>query len=310
MKRVGALVGAVVMIVAALAVRGTFGESDGDNGGGGASANSGIVCPTEFSEVCGVVDGARRERAGTTADALLASDGEVLENEAWIVPAAWARLVIAERERLDLDPLYEIDGDALASSTVTLVVWDGRAEQLAGRCGRAVDWSCLAEHDGSSLIDGDRVRTGAPSVDSATGLGVAATQAANLLGRSDYATNDFTGSFASLAARLAAGQRDDPVGAMRLQGPGLLTAAATISADAATLTTNFGTLVAIDDIAPPGRIDVVVMIRSGGSLDPDTRSALESAFVDAGWAPPADGPDGLPSGGVLAAIRTLWNENR
>lgn len=309
MKRVGALFGAVVMIVAALAVRGTFGGENGDGGGGGDSGG-GVVCPTELADACVVVPDSRSERAGTTADALLASDGDALEDEAWIVPAAWARLVIAERERLGLAPLYEIDGEALASSPVTLVVWDGRAEQLASACGRPVDWTCLAERDGSALADGDHVRTGTPSVESATGLGIAAAQAANLLGRSDYATNDFTGSFASLAGRLASGQRDDPVGTMRLQGPGRLTASGTVAADTTNLATNFGTLVTAGDIAPSARIDIVVMVRSGGSLDPGIRRALAESFTEAGWDPPIDEPDGLPSGGVLAAVRTLWNENR
>lgn len=308
MKRVGALLGAVVMIVAAFAVRGSLGGNDDDGGGG--DAGGGVVCPTEFAEICAAVDDARRERAGTTADALLASDGQILEDEAWIIPAAWARLVIAERERLGLAPLYEIEGDALASSPVTMVVWDDRAGQLADQCGTATDWTCLAERDGSSLVAGDRVRTGVPRVDSATGLPIAAAQAANLLGRSDYATNDFSGSFASLAGRLAAGQRDDPVGTMRLQGPGRLTAAGAVSAEAGNLTTNFGTLVTVEDLAPAVRVDVVVLVRSGGSLDPGTRRSLEDAFAEAGWDPPTDGPDGLPSGGVLAAVRTLWNENR
>ncbi|MDE0804599.1 MAG: hypothetical protein OSA99_14925 [Acidimicrobiales bacterium] len=307
MKRLGALVGALVMVVAGLAVRGTFGGEDGDGAPRGAGTTDGVVCAAGLS-ACGAISEARTEMAGVTADALLEPDGRL--DGAWIVPAAWADLVIAERARLGLDPAFEVDGDPLASSPVMVVVWSDRAAQLAARCDAPVDWTCLADQDGTPLAGGDRVHTGSPDVDSATGLPVAAAQAAGLLGTSSFAANDFTGSFNSRASRLAAGQRDDPVTTMRTQGPGRLTAASGVAADTTALTSNFGEIARIDELTPTIRVDVVALVPSGSSLDDETRRLLERILVDTGWDGPGTGDDGLPSGGVLAAIRTLWIENR
>lgn len=306
MKRVGALLGAVVMVVAALAVRGTF---DGGDGGSVAAAADGLVCPTELRAVCAAAGGGRVESAGTTADALMA-DAAALDGDVWIVPAGWARLVIDERARLGLEAAFEIDGTPLASSPVVLAVWTSRAEQLTAACGRSIDWSCLAEADGTTLADGDRVRVAAPPIDSATGLTVAAAQAANLLGTSAFAANDFDGVFNSLASRLASGQQDDPITTMRTQGPGRITAAGVVAADTTDLATNFGTITPTIDVDPAVRVDVVALVRSGRSLADSTRRALQDALSEAGWDRAASGPDGLPAGGVLAALRTFWNENR
>ena len=307
MKRVGALLGAVVMVVAALAVRGTFDGDDAGTGRGGGGSTDEIVCATGLAAACSAAGGTSTD-AGVTADALLTPDGEL--EGAWIVPAAWAQLVVAERERLGLGAAFEIDGDPIASSPVDLVIWADRAEQLASLCARPVDWACLADQDGVSLVGGDRVRIGAPSVDTATGLTVAASQAAGLLGTSQFAANDFTGAFNSRASRLAAGQRDDPVTTMRTQGPGRLTAAGAIRADTADLTTNFGEILRVDDLTPAVRVDIVALVPAGSSLDGHTRRLMQRVLVDVGWDAPATGDDGLPAGGVLAALRTFWTENR
>jgi hypothetical protein len=293
--------------VAALAVRGSLGDDGGDGSDGRGETTGALVCAAGLPACEGLAD-SRSEEAGVTADALLGPDSDL--EGAWIVPAAWADLVIAERSRLGLDAAYEIDGDPLASSPVVLAIWADRAAQLTDRCGGAVDWTCLADEDGSALAGGDRVRTGAPDVDSATGLPVAAAQAAALLGTSSFAANDFTGDFNSRASRLAGGQRDDPVTTMRTQGPGRLTAAGVVGAATTTLTTNFGEIVGVDDLSPAVRVDVVALVPTGSSLDGDTRRSLEHRLLDSGWDAPGTGADGLPAGGVLAALRTFWNENR
>lgn len=307
MKRVGALLGAVVMVVAALAVRGTFGGSGDDGDSGRNASTEDIVCATGLDAGCAAV-GATTADAGDTADRLLSPDGDL--EAAWIVPAAWAELVIAERARLGLDAAFEIDGEPLASSPVVLAIWSDRAGQLADLCGRAVDWACLADQEGVTLTNGDRVRVGAPPVDAATGLTVAAAQAAGLLETTSFAANDFTGAFNSRASRLATGQRDDPVTTMRTQGPGRLTAAGTVRADTTNLTTNFGEITRVDDLTPAVRVDVVALVPAGDSLDDETRRTIQRVLVDVGWDAPGTGDDGLPAGGVLAALRTFWTENR
>ena len=304
MRRAGALMLAVVMVIAAFLVRERVdgGQDDASAGSGG----DGILCPDGLGEICPAGGDARREPAGTTADRLIeATHPSALGADAWIVPSAWARLVIDERARLGRDPLFEIAEGPLASSPVVLAIWAERAEALGEACGRPVDWRCIAEQ-----AAGAQVRPGADPIDSSTGLVVAAAQAGELLGRTDYAANDFGPEFTSLAARLAAGQTSDPVGTMRLRGPGELTAVGTVGARTTSLSSTFGEIVVLRD-RPPARADVVALVPAGTELDGTLRRQLADALREAGWGAPVAGPDGLPAdGSVLAAVRTQWTENR
>jgi hypothetical protein len=307
MRRIGALLGAVVMVAAAFVVRDTVVDDDQTVGAGG-DPQPGLACPVELEDLCRSERGAVTvEPAGTTADRLVeATSTDALGAEAWIVPAAWARLVVAERARLDREPLFEIDDDVIASSPVVLAAWTDQAQELASVCGAdAVGWTCIAEQAGQQVL-GTRVQPGSPPVDSATGLVVAAAQAGALLGRSDFATNDFSPAFESAASRLAAGQGRDPLTVMRTRGPGQFTAVGVVAADAEKLDSTFGTIAAFDDREPRVRTDVVALVPTGRELDDDRRDALREAFSAAGWEPARRGPDGLPDGSVLAAVRTLW----
>ena len=187
------------------------------------------------------------------------------------------------------------------------MVWDDRAEPLAATCG-TVGWACLASQSGTALPKGDRVQAAMPDVDTAAGLVVAASQAGALLGTGDYAANDFDPTFSAAASALAAGQRADPLRTMRARGPGAVTAVGTLRADATNLQSTFGAIVPIGDGGHATRLDLVVLSGPGGGLASNEREALRDALLGAGWNEPADGPDGLPAGGVLAALRTLWNE--
>ena len=308
MRRLGALLGAVVMVVAAFAVRGAVTDDEVTRGAPGDDV-SGLLCPAEFEAVCDAAGGdVLVEPAGVTADRLIAAtEVSSLDAEAWIIPAAWARLVVAERERLRREPIFEVTDELIATSPVVLAAWTEEATELAAACGvDAVGWGCIAEQTGQQVL-GTRVQSGAPPVESATGLVVAAGQAGALLGRSDYATNDFTPEFESAASRLAAGQVADPLTVMRTRGRGQFTAVGVVGADAQQIATTFGTIVVFDDREPRVRADVVALVPAGGDIDGDRRTALRAAFTAAGWKTAASGADGLPDGGVLAAVRALWN---
>lgn len=318
MKRFGAFVLATVMVAAALAARGSLGDGDEARVVDGESPQpAGIVCASDLAEVCAAagVPMAGKPPAGQTADALIAADDPAdLGGAAWMVTGAWASLVVDERERNRDEPLFDVAGGPLASSVVVLAVWSDRAVQLAERCALPADaapgWRCLAEQAGTDLQAGDRVRVASPDVDSAYGLVVAASQAAGLLGRTDFVSNDFdVDGFRSLAGRLAGGQAADPLGAMRVQGPGQVTAAGTTVARASNLASNFGTIRPTTP-DPAVRTDVVLVVPVGTEVPEDQRAALAGALRAAGWDLPSDEPAGLPSGGVLAAIRTLWSQNR
>lgn len=300
MRRAGALLMAVAMVAAAFVVRDRIAGDDADTDGPGSDR---IVCPTELADVCRAAGPAvTTEPAGATADRLVAAeDDDALGASAWIVPATWARLVLAERARLGREALFEISAP-IATTPVLRIAWADTRAQLADACGVPdPDWRCIAEQSASR-----RVRAGAPPVDSATGLSVAAAQVAELLARPDFATNDFDPSFRALAASLAAGQTDDPLTTMRARGPGELGVVGVVAADARILTTTFGELVQEDE---PARADLVVLAPIGAV--PPSVDAIGAAFDDAGWDPPVDAPDGLPTdGSVLAAVRTFWKENQ
>ena len=319
MKRLGAILAATTMVVLAVVARGMLDDGDAEDGGGGSetvATSPGIICAEDLAEVCADsgITVARTELAGTTTDALIAAGGaDALDGQAWLVTGAWASVVLDERARLGQEPLFEVAGGPLAATPVTIAVWSDRYEQLAARCGvpsgDELGWRCLAEQSGAALDGGDRVSVAMPDVDTATGLVVAAAQAAGLIGGTDFASNDFDGGFRSLAARLAGGQTADPLQIMRSRGPGQVTAAATSLVDAAQLSSTFGTI-RPGAPQPEVRAEVVVVVPTGTEISDDDRDALVEALSTAGWDPPSTEPAGLPSGGVLAAIRTLWSQNR
>lgn len=309
MKRAFAALAAVAMVVGAIALRSSL---DGDDDP--AEAPSPVLCAADLAEVCeeaGIAS--RAEPAGATADRLVAAtSADELDAAAWLTTSAWASLVVDERARLGREPLFEVVGAPLASSGVAVVAWSDRQTQLAQRCGQsagaALGWRCVAEVAGTTLTGGDRVRVALPDVDSAGGLVVAASQAAGLLGRADFASNDFDGAFRTLVAGLADGQTADPLRRMRGEGPGQVTVTGTLLAGTDTLTSSFGTL-EVNVPEPAVRAHAVLVAPRAGRVDDDHRARLAGALRAAGFEDPAGG-DGLPAGGVLAAIRTLWAEAR
>jgi len=297
-KRVAAVLAAVALVVVAFLVR-DQGDGDGD---GPAQATGPVICADDLAEICRAADlEVVEEVAGDTADRLLAEGGE-LRGRAWVTTSAWARLVVDERERLGLAPTFELLDGRLVSSPVSISIWSDIAAALP--C-PAPSWRCLAE---TREVAGAAVRTLSPPVESATGLVVAASQAADLLGRADYSAGDFDFDPDFRLLQPAFGRSaSQPLTAMRTRGYGEATAAGTVGADARSTTSTFGS---ITSLAPAiaVRADVVVLVPAGGDLDDDDRAALAGALLDAGWEPPARGPDGLPGGSVLAALRTLWAE--
>lgn len=318
MKRIGALVLAAVMVAAAFAARGSFGGDDEDEAAGGGDPQPvGIVCASDLADVCAAagVQIAGEPQAGDTADALIAArDTADLGGAAWLTTSAWASLVEDERRRIGAEPLFAVAGGTLASSPVLLAVWTNRAEQLADRCGlpsgTMPGWRCMIQEAGTALAAGDRVQVAGPEIDSAAGLVVAASQSVGFFGGTDFSLADFeTQGFRSGAAELSRRTTDDALRRMRAEGPGQLTATGALRVDAGNLSSNLGTIVA-SQAEPEVRADVVLVVPPGTDVPEDERAALTDALLAAGWDPPADGPAGLPSGGVLAAIRTLWTQNR
>lgn len=317
MKRLGALVLAVAMVAAAFSARGALDADDEDDVvGGGGEQPAGIVCASDLADICTAagIPVAGTAAAGDTADALIAADEAAdLDGRAWLTTSAWASVVIDERARLGDEPLFGPTGPSLASSPVVLAVWENRADQLAERCGVPegvpLGWRCVAAQAGSELPSG-RVRVAAPDIETAGGLVVAASQSVGFFERADFSLVDFdTEGFRTVAAELAARTTEAPLRRMRAEGPGQITAAGALRADAGNLRSDLGTITAATP-EPTVRADVVLVVPTGTDVPEQQRAALAEALTAAGWDPPSAEPDGLPSGGVLAAIRTLWSQNR
>lgn len=305
MKRLGAVLAAVALVAVAFVVR-----DDGDEGVGGddrSAASGPVICAEDLVEVCrtaglDIVD----EAAGVTTDRLLAEDGE-LGGAAWVTTSAWARLVVDERERLGFGPVADVS-EVLGHTPVMIAIWADAQDVLLDRCRGRIDWRCLAEQAGTELPGGNRVRPAVPPVDSATGLVLAASQAADLLGTGDYASNDFEpGDFRVLFPRLAEGQVPLPFALMRSRGPGQMTAAGVVQADTSSTTSPFG---AISVSAPrvPVSAELVVVVPAGTELRSDVAGGLAEALTSSGWYPGPSERELVPGGSVLAALRTLWAE--
>lgn len=304
MKRFAALVAAVLIVAGALALR----QARDEQADGPVDAPRGIICADDLADACrGAGLEVTSAPAGETADGLTAPGSE-LGARAWVTTAAWAELVVAERAFARLEPAFEIDGRPIASSPIVISVWGEAAEALG--CPSPA-WTCLAERVGSDLPGGNRLIVGSPPIESATGLVVAASQAADLLGSADYSANDFDldDRFRRLGPGLTERRLERPLAFMRLRGPGELTAAGTTAADARTTNSTFGPIATVEPEILV-RADVVVVVPAGGGLDEDERAALADALGTVGWQAPSDGSDGLPGGAVLAALRSLWADDR
>lgn len=298
--RILAIVGALGMIFGAYVFRygmpGDGGDGDGSNGGSGDDRAGAVICARELGAVCDAIDGATVEPAAVTADRLVGAAANV-DVAAWITPGPWAEMV--DTARGSRPPLFA-GADTVASSPIVLV--SRKAAPIAA-CASAVSWKCLgdAAQDGASRLAADPDTT-------PTGLFVRAAATGGFVGNADYATNDLdevpgasdwltnldrtldrAGSFGagSLERYLAA-----PASAQ-----GFLTTAAAARAAAGSPT------FAVATPTPGARVDVLLSFRPDreGSVDLE---ALRDALREAGWdvQSPA-GDDGLPSAGVLVALR-------
>lgn len=350
MKRLAALVAAVVLVVGALWVRDRIDGDDGGDGSGGGGGDGGgdlvLACSRTMASACERLDridglSVRIEDDATTAEALAQADGASPDVDAWLTAAPWAAMVADERELAGRPPVLAESSDALARSPVTMVARSDRAEALRSACGGNVTWACVGDAAGGpwTALGGDAawgtVRPGLPAPDSARGLVVLAQAVASRLGGSDYASNDFDEdpAFRPWFDRLVGAAKDTDLPGVPLSR--FLVAPATFGV-VGSLEAESGPELA--GAANRGRFDViypepvvtadVVLAPAAGSdaesvIDRIGRDRLTNALSRAGWrvpgAQPGRGVDpsvrlpdasGLPQPGVLAALRSEWEDVR
>jgi hypothetical protein len=149
--RLLALVGALVMIVAAVVVRVAVIEDDDegtsvDVGGGGGDLR--VICATELRAACdALADDAdvTVEPAGETEARLAAaSAGDDPGVDVWITFAPSAQIVRDTRERARLDPVLGPDVGPVARTPLVVTARRDRAAVLERHCGE-VTWTCIGD---------------------------------------------------------------------------------------------------------------------------------------------------------------------
>ncbi len=312
--RVLAFVAAIAMVLGAVAIRGAF--DDDKSGNGDEPAQLTLVCATELAAVCEALDDSAVrvtvEAAAVTAARLTATKPEDAGIDGWLAPGPWGAIVDAARGT-SAEALFADPGAALARSPFVLAVWKTRRAALG--CPDAADLACV----------GDAVRTrgfrlGAAADDHAEGLLADAALAAAHAKNPNFATNDLTET--DLADWLTVVDASvDRVG----RNPGgrsiteLLTFG-TAAADAylapeavvAPQLANAARRNELDVVTgiPRSFAEVVVSPRVGDRGERLAKLVRSDRVRDAlranGWqAPPSGENDGLPSAGVLLALRNL-----
>jgi len=298
-SRILAMIAAVGMIAGAYVYRYGAPGGDGDDAAGGGRSTGAVVCASELGPVCDALPGAIVEPAAATFERLVAagsaSDAGVAD---WVTPGPWGEMVDAARGASR--PALFAESDVVAASPIVVVT---RKAQPIAACAGGVTWRCLGD-----AAQDPGFRLGADRSETPSGLFARAAALGGFLGTSDYATNDLdevpdaAGWFANVNATLdragsfGAGSLTSFV-AQQGSAQGYLTTGR--EAAASTSPTTF------DVTAPSPAAEVqVVRARATGARDLVDEGELADALEAAGWeVQPDAGDDGLPSPGVLVALR-------
>ena len=340
--RLLAFVGAIAMVVGALAVRDRMDEEDER-----ASTVLRIVCASELGPACEAMardEAAGRlevtiEAAGVTADRLgsAAAGSAAAELDGWLVTAPWPAIVAEARQRGGMEPLVST-GPVLARSPVVMAVWPERGAVLARFCkAPEVTWRCLGDHAGRRWeeLGGQAtwgpLKPGHPDVSSANGLPVLGAASAGYFGRTDVTRADLDDDgFRDWLTRLERSipsRSASPLEDMLLAGPAAFDAVGSIEAEAGPLLARSARPEKPELIypAPVATADVVLGTVRGRRARLLTELVGEDvgrrALAAAGWrvqgqrrppgvpaAPPLPPGSGLPDPGVLEALRQVVRE--
>lgn len=197
MRRLLALIGALLMVGGALAIRSTI---DDDNGGGSnGDGTLRLLCASELANVCDEldrIDGVEVDQvdAGSVTD----DSDQLGDYDGWLTFERSAQRVRQARERAQLDPVIERASAPIARSPVIIAIAQQRAEVLAEHCGGDITWQCIGDVGGTpwqsiggSITWGDVKPAHADPEDTAEGLVIIGQQAAHFFGRENLSTFDF-----------------------------------------------------------------------------------------------------------------------
>jgi len=258
MRRLLALLGAVVLVVGALWIHGDLDSGGGSGDGGGGPSTGRLLCASEVVAACEALSSDSGVSfdvvpAGTTVaelSTLSDADRGSFGYDGWLVPARDAEIVREARARTQLAPILGQPLGPLARSPLVLAVWKDRAAALQSRCGGELTWKCLGEVAGLrwASIGGDAawgdVKPGhADPSGTGEGLAVIGQAAAQYFGRADlslddYADDGFLEWFTRLERSVPAGGGvgdESPFARMLAAGPAAFDIVATSEAEAGPL---------------------------------------------------------------------------
>jgi hypothetical protein len=321
-RRVVAVLGAVLLVLVAVVARGALdGDDDSDGGSSGSDSDGSdgepgisLVCIEELQAVCealeedGAIEGFSAEPAGDTVDRLADQDAE-LGADAWLTLDPFPGIADVAGDQAGEGRVFGDVEHSGRSTPLGLAVHPDRTAAVDDVCDD-VTWTCALDVAGDRWADHGAdlpgsIELGLPDPGStATGLLLATQAVGEVVGTPDFASNDLTGAQVSRALRvLDESGAEDPLTAMITRGAGQFTLVGALGNDADAIgATDQGAGIGIFYPAPMFRAEVVLAAPGGSAEDLLDEGALADALGTSGWSDDAiDTP--LPDPGVLYALR-------
>lgn len=332
MKRLGALVAAVALVVAAVWIRGRL---EGGDGGAGPAGGSRLTCATEVYRACEalVADNpdlqVTTEDAGTTERRLATLDPDSDPGfDVWLTTTPYSEIAPTTTPSPSAGRLGE-PSPPLAHARLGFWVEQSRAPALEAHCAGQVDWSCLlsAVPNRWEAIGGDPAWGPLkPHIDDpsgSAGLLALGNAAAVLIGpdADALAVEENSAYIAAITGLSRARVKENlesgaALNRMLAAGPAEIDVVIALESEGA----RFGEAAAARaQLIYPSPVAVAVVQavpRSGEDkrlekLMELVKEQAPEALRSTGWRPGA-GPrvDGMPSLGGLLSIRRIWEEIR
>ena len=321
-SRILAIVVAVGLIVGALAYRNRDDDKSKDIAGDDGRIS--LVCASELADVCANLDfdelDLSIEPAAATYERLQTPAGEsVGEIDVWLVPGPFPTMVDEARSRAAKPPIVG-ETATVGGARIGVTMWKDRAAVIQRNCGGTeITWRCIGDVTGRGewAASGGRAEWGLmklgiadPSAEAAGTLALGAATAgffgSTAISSVDLNENDQFRAWLGGLAREARQGAD--LGLMLSQGPSALDCFVGLEPTMAPLVREAarGRDVSVIYPAPVAATAVnLVALGKDRKLTDDLRERITDRLDDAGWKGKAGG---LPSAGLLDALRSSWKE--